>query len=90
MLQGNTKEAQERETTMTKIMNLDVELGAQAGLEALPLECRLGGPGNGRGGKSGVRVLRLVTNSTEGSELLRRLAGDPLTSGIPIVILARQ
>jgi len=70
-------------------MSLDGDLTAKFGLEALPLECCLDEPGNGRGAKSGMRVLRLMTNPTEGGELLRRLAGDPLTSGIPIVILAR-
>jgi len=74
---------------MKKAVYFDGDLSAQYGLETLPLECRLDVPGNGRGAKSNVKVLHLVTTPTEGGELLRRLAGDPLTSGIPIVILAR-
>jgi len=75
---------------MEKAMYLDGDLSARYDPEVMPLECRLDVPGNGRGAKSGVRVLRLVTTLTEGSELLRRLADDPLTSGIPIIILTRE
>jgi CheY-like chemotaxis protein len=42
---------------------------------------------NGQGAKSSVKVLRLVTTSAEGCELLRRLEEDPVTSDVPIIIL---
>ncbi len=46
-------------------------------------------PGNGRGAKSRVKVLRLVTTPVEGCELLRKLRSDPSTSDVPIIILTR-
>lgn len=54
-----------------------------------PLGDSLDIPGNGRGAKSKVKVLRLVTTPAEGCKLLGRLRNDPLVSGIPIIILAR-
>ena len=61
----------------------------QHGLGEYPLGDSLDVPGNGQGAESKVKVLRLVMNSVEGCELLRRLRNDPLTSDVPIIVLTR-
>ena len=72
---------------MGKTMRFDDDLRVQYGLGEYPLADSLGIPGNGRGAKSKVKVLRLVATPTAGCELLRRLRSDPLTSDTPNIIL---
>jgi len=74
---------------MARMMRLGAGSTVQYGLEEYPLGDSLDVPGNGRGAKSRVKVLRLVTTPVEGCELLKRLRSDPLTSDVPIIILTR-
>ena len=74
---------------MDRAMPLDKDSSVQYGLEEYPLGGSLYVPGNGRGVKSKVRILRLVTTPTERYELLRRLRSDPQSSDIPVIILTR-
>jgi len=74
---------------MGSTMRFGEDSSVQYGLGEYPSENGLDIPENGRGAKSKVKILRLVTTSVEGCELLRRLRNDPLTSDVPIVILTR-
>ena len=74
---------------MARTMRFDEGSSVQYGLGEYPLGDSLDIPGNGRGAGSKVKVLRLVTTPAKGCELLRKLRNDPLTSGVPIIILTR-
>jgi len=74
---------------MGRTMRFGEDLRVQYGLGGYPQGDSLDIPGNGRGAKSRVKVLRLVTTPVEGYELLRKLRNDPLVSGIPIIVLTR-
>ena len=74
---------------MARMMRLGEGSSVQYGLEECALGDGLDIPGNGRGAKSKVKVLRLVMTPAEGCELLRKLRNDPLTSDVPIIILTR-
>ncbi|MFQ5814761.1 MAG: hypothetical protein ACE5I2_16405 [Anaerolineae bacterium] len=74
---------------MDRTMRFDGDSRVQYGLEEYPLGDSLDIPGNGRGAKSKVKVLRLVTTPAEGCKLLGKLRSDPLVSGIPIIVLTR-
>ena len=74
---------------MGRTMHFGEDLSVQYGLGEYSLGDSLDIPGNGRGAKSKVKVLRLVTTPVEGCELLRKLRNDPLTSDVPIIILTR-
>ena len=74
---------------MARVMHFGEGSGVQYGLGEYPLGDSLDIPGNGRGAKSKVKVLRLVTTPVGGCELLAKLRSDPLTSGVPIIILTR-
>ena len=74
---------------MGRMVRFDESSSVQCGLGEYPLGDSLDIPGNGRGAKSKVKILRLVTTPVEGCELLRRLRNDPLISDVPIIILTR-
>ncbi len=74
---------------MSRMMRFGEDLSVRCGWGEYPLVDSLDIPGNGRGAKSRVKVLRLVTTPVEGCELLRKLRSDPSTSDVPIIILTR-
>ena len=74
---------------MARAMRFSEDTSTQYGLGEYPLEDSLDIPGNGRGLTSKVKVLRLVTTPAEGCKLLGKLRNDPLTNGVPIIILTR-
>jgi len=74
---------------MGKTMLFSEELRVQHRLREYPPENSLDIPENGRGAKSKVKVLRLVATPAEGCKLLGKLRSDPLTNGVPIIILTR-
>jgi len=76
---------------MEKTMRFSEELGVQPRLREYPPVDSVDIPENGRDGnsKSRVKVLRLVATPAEGCKLLGKLRNDPLTNGVPIIILTR-
>ena len=76
-----------KEIDMGGTMHFGEDLRVQYGLGEYPLEDSLDIPGNGRGAKSKVKVLRLVTTPVEGCKLLGKLRNDPLVSRVPIIVL---
>ena len=74
---------------MDRTMRFNEDLSVQYRVGGYLLGDSLDTPGNGRGAKSKVRILHLVTTPTEGCELLKRLRSDPLTNDTPIMILTR-
>jgi hypothetical protein len=70
-------------------MRFGGDSSVQYGSGGYPLGDSLDIPGNGRGAKSKVKILRLVTTPVEGCKLLGKLRDDPLVSGIPIIVLTR-
>ena len=74
---------------MGRTMRFGEGSSIQCGVGEYPLGDSLDIPGDARGVRSKVKVLRLVTTPAKGDELLRRLKGDPLTSDVPIIILTR-
>ena len=82
-------ESLRKEINMEGTMRFGADSSVQYGLEEYPLGDSLDILGNGRGAKSRVKVLRLVTTPAKGCELLRRLRSDPRISDIPVIILTR-
>jgi len=75
---------------MGKTMLFGEDLRVQHRLREYPPVNSLDIPENGRGAKSNkVKVLRLVATPAEGCKLLGKLRNDPLTNGVPIIILTR-
>ena len=74
---------------MAGTMHFGEDLRVQYRSEGYPQGDNLDIPGNGRGAKSRVKVLRLVMTPAEGGKLLGRLKNDPLTSNVPIIVLTR-
>ena len=74
---------------MGRIMQFGEGSSFEYGLGEYPLGGSLDIPGNGRGAKSNVKVLRLVTTPAEGCKLLGKLRSDPLVSDVPIIVLTR-
>ena len=74
---------------MGRTMRFGEDLRVQYGLGGYPQGDSLDIPGNGRGAKSKVKVLRLVMTPAEGCKLLGKLRSDPLTSNVPIIVLTR-
>jgi CheY-like chemotaxis protein len=79
----------EKEINMARAIQVGEGSNVQYGLGESLLGDSLDIPGNGRGAKSKVKVLRLVTTPVEGYELLRKLRSDPLVSDVPIIVLTR-
>ncbi len=74
---------------MGRIMQFGEGTSVQYGLGEYPLGDSLDIPGNGRGAKSKVNILRLVATPAEGYKLLGKLRSDPLVSDVPIIVLTR-
>ena len=72
---------------MGRTMRFGEDLRVQYRSGGYPRGDSLDIPGNGRGAKSKVKVLRLVATPVEGYELLRKLKNDPLISDVPIIVL---
>ncbi len=71
-------------------MPFDEDLSVQYGVDESALGYGSEVSGDGRGGESDVKVVRVVVTLAEGDELLRRLINDPVLSDIPVVVLVRR
>jgi len=76
-----------KETAMERAMHYGADLGVQHRLEEYALPGDVDIPGDGRGAKSKMRVLRLVMTPAMGCELLKRLKSDPLVTATPVIVL---
>ena len=74
---------------MARAIQVSEGSSVQYELGESPLGDSLDNPGNGRGAKSRVKVLRLVTTPAEGYKLLGKLRKDPQTGDVPIIVLTR-